>query len=473
MLSRSAAPTVRTLLRSSLLRGSSLLAPTRAARTALRPLTAAAKRTASVAAFSTVPAAAMGGAAGHSASLAPRAALLAGVAALCGGAAWLFDADCTSSQEATLAAYAARMERLDSIPAVWAEFSVDGFMDKSVFLHSRLSNAYYFADELPPGDHLKTELPWMSDKLTYSEFLLYSTLLSIPEHHFDVAFRLFDKDGSGQVDPEEFTLLLRAISRDDSIDCPDALRQRLFFDKAAASSGSEESKCDSEAASGGKSKRGSKKKAKKSSKRRGKSKKNKQAVEELHALASAEADAAVAAVSVAGDGLLSLEEFVSFIHELKMVVLKEEFRFFAEDNVTVYTRDIARMMVSTLPPQQLPALLSRIEQMPNGERFSFDEWCKFERMLARYCDDIMDALRFYGATSTAMRRADFARAFKVASGELPDARLVSILFDVFDGDGDGDLDLDELQMVLSDRRNNSIGKPVARGISGFVKCVRS
>ena len=43
--------------------------------------------------------------------------------------------------------------------------------------------------------------------ISQAEYVLFSTLLSIPENRIEIAFKMFDLDGSGAIERDEFNKL--------------------------------------------------------------------------------------------------------------------------------------------------------------------------------------------------------------------------------------------------------------------------
>lgn len=53
--------------------------------------------------------------------------------------------------------------------------------------------------------------------INFMEFIIFTTLLAIPPKYSKIAFRMFDTDGNGCVDVEEFKDMIRLVSQSNPI----------------------------------------------------------------------------------------------------------------------------------------------------------------------------------------------------------------------------------------------------------------
>ena len=64
--------------------------------------------------------------------------------------------------------------------------------------------------------------------ISFSEFIFFTTLLSIPAKYFKIAFNLFDADGSGSIDIHEFKSVMRIMNKSNSLAVAQRQKCELF-----------------------------------------------------------------------------------------------------------------------------------------------------------------------------------------------------------------------------------------------------
>ncbi|KAG8136881.1 hypothetical protein E2320_005433 [Naja naja] len=111
------------------------------------------------------------------------------------------------------------------------------------------------------------------------------------------------------------------------------------------------------------------------------------------------------------------------------------------------------------------------ERIQAGESISMDEFktfCQFTNRL----EDFSIALKMFTVASRPVKRAEFKRAVKVATGQELSDNVLDTIFKIFDLDGDNCLSHAEFLGVLKNRMHRGLRVPQQQGVQGYWKCVK-
>ncbi|KAJ3104897.1 autophagy- protein 2 [Phlyctochytrium planicorne] len=231
--------------------------------------------------------------------------------------------------------------------------------------------------------------------ISFSEYLVFVTLLGTPMEHWRVAFKIFDEDGNGTVSRNEFekimSLHLESVrvgsrlgskEKEQNVNLPaSGLLRLLFGDK--------------------------------------------------------------------GKQPLTYDAFADFMGKLQLEMLKLEFNQFDVKNDTISLRDFGKAVVSYGNQKTLGSLLSRIDSFPEtNERITFEQYMQFDRTIRSKIEDIGEncglAYQYYPTVlKSHWTRKEFQNIMRRVVGlHLTDGQI-EILFHLFDKNSDGRLDESE------------------------------
>merc|ERR1712137_512332 len=250
--------------------------------------------------------------------------------------------------------------------------------------------------------------------ISFSEFIFFSTLLSIPTKYFRYAFNLFDEDGNGSISANEFKNVMRLLRQSN----PLAKAQRS--DKDAIDS------------------------------------------------------AGVFPEFFGEDGKdeLDFERFEKFLTDLRTAVLQVQFRMIEGKDGTISARDYATNLASYGNLRHMSEYLSRAAKLRNNPaRITFEEYQAFNTVLESLTE-INFALSSFVSMGEPFTKEQLRRAaLAVADVHLSD-NLLDIVFFLFDKDGDGLLDYHEFVGVLEGRQSFGFSKPRDSGVVRFTTCLK-
>ncbi|XP_011017911.1 PREDICTED: calcium uptake protein 1 homolog, mitochondrial-like [Populus euphratica] len=259
--------------------------------------------------------------------------------------------------------------------------------------------------------------------ISFSEYIFFVTLLSIPESSFSVAFKMFDLDNNGQIDREEFKKvmgLMRAQNRQGA-----GLRDGRRFGLKVA-----------------------------------------EPVE----------NGGLLEYFFGKDGRTCLqhERFVQFLRDLHDEILRLEFAHYDYRSCgTISAKDFALSLVASADIRHISKLLDRVDEASNEPqirdiRITLEEFKSFAE-LRRQLQYLSLAIFSHGKVNGVLTRKDFQRASSQVCGISITNDLVDITFHVFNANRDGNLSSDQFVRVLQGRETASW---IARepGLKGLMSC---
>ncbi|WVZ74637.1 hypothetical protein U9M48_022798 [Paspalum notatum var. saurae] len=260
--------------------------------------------------------------------------------------------------------------------------------------------------------------------ISFAEYIFFVTLLSIPESSFNVAFKMFDLDHSGEIDKDEFRkvmTLMRSYNRQGA-----AHRDGLRFGR----------KVSQPVENGG-------------------------LVEYFF--------------GKDGNENLQYEKFSSFLKQLHDEIVRLEFSHYDVKSLkTIPVKDFALSMVASADMNHINKLLDRVDDLddnPNLKdlRITFEEFKAFAD-LRRRLEPFAMAIFSYGKVNGLLTKQDLKRAASHVCGVNLTDKVVDIIFHVFDADRDGNLSSEEFLRSLQ-RRESDIRQPATSGFLGDLENV--
>lgn len=259
--------------------------------------------------------------------------------------------------------------------------------------------------------------------ISFSEYIFFVTLLSIPESSFHVAFKMFDLDHNGEIDKDEFRkvmTLMRSYNRQGA-----AHRDGLRFGR----------KVGQPVENGG-------------------------LVEYFF--------------GKDGNEHLHYDKFSSFLKKLHDEIVRLEFSHYdVKSSNTIPVKDFALSMVASADMIYIDKLLDRVEDLDDNLdlkdlRITFEEFKAFAD-LRRRLEPFRMAIFSYGKVNGLLTKQDLKRAASHVCGVDLTDKVVDIIFHVFDANCDGNLSSEEFLRSLQ-KRESDIRQPATSGFLGVIAC---
>ncbi|KAJ8920697.1 hypothetical protein NQ315_004836 [Exocentrus adspersus] len=256
-----------------------------------------------------------------------------------------------------------------------------------------------------------------SGLITFSDYIFLLTVLSTSRRHFEIAFRMFDLNGDGDVDCEEFEKVATLIRQQTSIGSRHRdhantgntfkLLQLIFF---------------------------------------GPNLKQK----------------------------LTIEKFLDFQEKLQREILSLEFqRKNPDENGNITEADFTELLLAYAgyPQKKKARMLKRVKKTfrDHGKGISRQDYLNFFHFLNNI-NDVDTALTFYHIAGASIDQQTLKHVAKtVAHVDLTD-HVINVVFTIFDENLDGQLSNKEFIAVMKNRLLRGLEKPKD---TGFVKFVQS
>uniref|UniRef100_A0A0A9YGL3 EF-hand domain-containing protein n=2 Tax=Lygus hesperus TaxID=30085 RepID=A0A0A9YGL3_LYGHE len=283
----------------------------------------------------------------------------------------------------------------------------------------------------PKNVHMKLELALDEDSIfyklgssgliTFSDYIFLLTVLSTSRRHFEIAFRMFDLNGDGDVDCEEFEKVATLIRQQTSI----GSRHRDHANTGNTFKG---------------------------------------------------VNSALTTYFFGRelDEKLTIEKFLEFQNQLQTEILSLEFMRKnpgPEGNITEADFTELLLAYAGYPPKKKSKMLKQVKKVfkDNSQGVSKEDYLKFFHFLNNI-NDVDTALTFYHIAGASIDRATLKHVAKtVAHVDLSD-HVISVVFTIFDENMDGQLSNREFIAVMKNRLLRGLEKPKD---TGFVKLIQS
>ncbi|XP_071786352.1 calcium uptake protein 3, mitochondrial-like isoform X3 [Asterias amurensis] len=282
--------------------------------------------------------------------------------------------------------------------------------------------------------------------ISYTEYLFLLCILTKPKAGYEVAFKMFDRDGNNKIDRREF-LLMEEIFRkktesDKSNELVSLLTKYRYTPKPALRD-----------------------------------------ARNLKTRSSTQPELQVQETTLLryffgakGTETLNYTCFCTFMDNLQAEVLELEFYEFSKGMPTISESEFAHILLryTNMEEYKMQEFIHRVqERMPEEKGINFENFKDFFQFLNNL-DDFQIVLRMFTFADQPMNEGEFGRAVQIATGHFLDPHVVHTVFQIFDMDGDGKLSQNEFLGVMKNRIHRGfrehLQKPV--GWQGFKACVK-
>nr|XP_033956939.1 calcium uptake protein 1, mitochondrial isoform X4 [Pseudochaenichthys georgianus] len=258
--------------------------------------------------------------------------------------------------------------------------------------------------------------------ISFSDYIFLTTVLSTPQRNFEIAFKMFDLNGDGEVDLEEFEQVQSIIRSQTSM----GMRHR---DRSTTG----------------------------------------------NTLKTAGCSSALTTYFFGVDlkGKLTIGSFLEFQRKLQHDVLKLEFERNDPVNGKISERQFGGMLLaySGVQSRKLKQMQKGLKKMfKDAQGITFEEVENFFTFL-KNVNDVDTALSFYhmaGASIDKVTMKQVART--VAKVELSD-HVCDVVFALFDCDGNGELSNREFIAIMKQRLMRGLEKPKDMGFTRLVRAM--
>ncbi|XP_029885700.1 calcium uptake protein 1, mitochondrial isoform X1 [Aquila chrysaetos chrysaetos] len=257
--------------------------------------------------------------------------------------------------------------------------------------------------------------------ISFSDYIFLTTVLSTPQRNFEIAFKMFDLNGDGEVDMEEFEQVQSIIRSQTSM----GMRHR---DRSTT---------------GNTLKTGF--------------------------------NSALTTYFFGADlkGKLTISNFLDFQRKLQHDILKLEFERHDPVEGRITERQFGSMLLaySGVQSKKLTVMLKQLKKhFQDGEGLTFEEVESFFTFL-KNINDVDTALSFYHMAGASLDKVTMQQVARtVAKVELSD-HVCDVVFALFDCDGNGELSNKEFVAIMKQRLMRGLEKPKDMGFTRLMRAM--
>ncbi|KAM4607124.1 LOW QUALITY PROTEIN: calcium uptake protein 1, mitochondrial [Polymixia lowei] len=258
--------------------------------------------------------------------------------------------------------------------------------------------------------------------ISFSDYIFLTTVLSTPQRNFEIAFKMFDLNGDGEVDLEEFEQVQSIIRSQTSM----GMRHR---DRSTTG----------------------------------------------NTLKTAGCSSALTTYFFGADlkGKLTISSFLEFQRKLQHDVLKLEFERNDPTDGRISERQFGGMLLaySGVQSRKLKLMQKGLKKMfKDAQGITFEEVENFFTFL-KNVNDVDTALSFYHMAGASIDKATMKQVARtVAKVELSD-HVCDVVFALFDCDGNGELSNKEFIAIMKQRLMRGLEKPKDMGFTRLVRAM--
>ncbi|XP_041865872.1 calcium uptake protein 1, mitochondrial isoform X3 [Melanotaenia boesemani] len=258
--------------------------------------------------------------------------------------------------------------------------------------------------------------------ISFSDYIFLTTVLSTPQRNFEIAFKMFDLNGDGEVDLEEFEQVQSIIRSQTSM----GMRHR---DRSTTG----------------------------------------------NTLKTAGCSSALTTYFFGVDlkGKLTIGSFLEFQRKLQHDVLKLEFERNDPMDGRITERQFGGMLLaySGVQSRKLKQMQKGLKKMfKDAQGITFEEVENFFTFL-KNVNDVDTALSFYHMAGASIDKATMKQVARtVAKVELSD-HVCDVVFALFDCDGNGELSNKEFIAIMKQRLMRGLEKPKDMGFTRLVRAM--
>ncbi|XP_045147491.1 calcium uptake protein 1, mitochondrial isoform X2 [Echinops telfairi] len=257
--------------------------------------------------------------------------------------------------------------------------------------------------------------------ISFSDYIFLTTVLSTPQRNFEIAFKMFDLNGDGEVDMEEFEQVQSIIRSQTSM----GMRHR---DRPTTGNTLKSGLCS-----------------------------------------------ALTTYFFGADlkGKLTIKNFLEFQRKLQHDVLKLEFERHDPVDGRITERQFGGMLLaySGVQSKKLTAMQKQLKRhFKEGKGLTFQEVENFFTFL-KNINDVDTALSFYHMAGASLDKVTMRQVARtVAKVELSD-HVCDVVFALFDCDGNGELSNKEFVSIMKQRLMRGLEKPKDMGFTRLVQAM--
>lgn len=263
--------------------------------------------------------------------------------------------------------------------------------------------------------------------ISFSDYVFLLVVLSTPPRMFEIAFRMFDLNGDGDVEYDEFEKVRGILHSQTSV----GMRHR---DHAVTGN-------------------------------------------TLKKMSSA---MSTYFFGPKLDSKLTLEKFLDFQRQLQKEILWLEFQRYQPEDGKITERDFARILLlyAGLSDAKRVRMIKRVKKTysEEGQGITFDEFLNFMEVL-KVINDIDTALMFYHVAGASIDKETFKHVAKTVAYVTLSDHVVDVVFTLFDENDDGELSNKEFVSVMKRRMMRGLEKPKDTGfvklMSAMWKCAKN
>ncbi|XP_076981091.1 calcium uptake protein 1, mitochondrial isoform X1 [Tamandua tetradactyla] len=257
--------------------------------------------------------------------------------------------------------------------------------------------------------------------ISFSDYIFLTTVLSTPQRNFEIAFKMFDLNGDGEVDMEEFEQVQSIIRSQTSM----GMRHR---DRSTTGNTLKSGLCS-----------------------------------------------ALTTYFFGADlkGKLTIKNFLEFQRKLQHDVLKLEFERHDPVDGRITERQFGGMLLaySGVQSKKLTTMQKQLKKhFKEGKGLTFQEVENFFTFL-KNINDVDTALSFYHMAGASLDKVTMQQVARtVAKVELSD-HVCDVVFALFDCDGNGELSNKEFVSIMKQRLMRGLEKPKDMGFTRLMQAM--